>query len=309
MKRWGMAISVMVLASAACQPDPGKPPKTLAYADLLDAGRPNPEHWPTYVPLSLSDKKTFSLVLPVFYEELVAGDRFSKEVEEGLLSVGLHLTEVRRQGETFVMLHEAGDTWRGRGGYLFRKGGGADEVLVQAPHSFHDHMTGELAWKAFEQSRARGFFFNTIHRYRSRRGERSRDAVHPADMARAQDSAFHLLSIHYLEAIPSGWVLQLHGYKSRKLDRKGIKAVISGGVEGDATSRSLVTQQTLADTFGHKKMALWPRDTDSFGALSNVLGGWCVQHAYGRFVHIELHYDLRERLLEDPAPLVEVIAQ
>jgi hypothetical protein len=298
---------LMVICMSGCTPDPGTPPGTLSYAQLLDRGRPDPEKWPTYVPMSLSEKQALTRALPRFYEELRGESEFSDEVRASLLKAGLRLNETRHEGDALVILHEAGATWRGRGGYVFRRGeSGINEVIVQAPHSFHDHMTGELGLKVFETSRARGFFFNTIHRYRARRGERTSDSLHPADMARATDSTFHLLSTTYLEQDDAAWVLQVHGYRSRKLDRKGIKAVVSGAVEGEATTRSVATQQTLAETFGSRAIALWPRDTDSFGALVNVLGGWCVLKAPGRFVHIELHHDLREKLLEDPAPLVQV---
>lgn len=298
---------LMAILMSGCTPDPGAPPGTLSYAQLLDKGRPDPEKWPTYVPMSLSEKQALTQVLPRFYEELRGDAEFSDEVRTRLLKAGLKLDETRHEGEALVMLHEAGSTWRGRGGYVFRRGeSGINEVLVQAPHSFHDHMTGELALKVFEQSRARGFFFNTIHRYRARRGERTSDSVHPADMARATDSTFHLLSTAYLEQDTAAWVLQVHGYKSRKLDRKRIKAVVSGAVEGETTERSVAAQKMLSETFGSRAIALWPRDTDSFGALVNVLGGWCVLNAPGRFVHIELHYDLRKKLLDEPEPLVQV---
>ena len=233
-------VSLCGCGGSGCHQDAGSPPGEVRYEALLQETRPDPEKWPEYKALSMSERGSIERALPLFYATLRGGGEFSEEVRQGLSAAGLRLTELERGGEKFVLLHEHGPTWRGGGGYLFRRGGvklGArggepiKEVLIQAPHSFHDHVTGEIGLKVFEQSVARGFFYNTIHRYRARRGERTRDAVHPADMARSEGSVFQLMSEHYLKDIESSRVLQLHGFKSRKLARQGIDVVVSGGEE------------------------------------------------------------------------------
>lgn len=313
-----MIVGLCGCGSAGCHQDAGHPPERVRYEALLEETRPDPEKWPEYRALSMAERGELERVLPLFYATLEEGGAFSEEVRAGLARAGLRLSLLERGGEKLVLLHEHGPNWRGGGGYLFRRGGvklgarGGEpiaEVIVQAPHSFHDHLTGEIGLDVFEESVARGFFYNTIHRYRSRRGEKTRDEVHPADMARSDGSVFQVMSEHYLTDIEGGAVLQLHGFKSRKLARQGIDAVVSGGEESGATALSERVAQALGKRVGARRVALYPRDTDSFGALTNVLGGWCVQHAPGRFVHVEMDLALRERIAREPEVLVGVIEE
>lgn len=309
-------VSLCGCGSSGCHQDAGHPPEQVRYDELLSATRPDPEKWPEYRELSMSERGELEQVLPAFYATLTRGVDFSPEVRDGFTAAGLRLTEFERGGEKLVLLHEHGPSWRGGGGYLFRKGGvklgerggeAIEEVVVQAPHSFHDHLTGEIGLKVFEKSVARGFFYNTIHRYRARRGERSRDEVHPADMARSEGSVFQVMSEHYLKDTEGSKVFQLHGFKSRKLARQGIDVVVSGGEEEGATALAERVVEVFREKIGAERVALYPRDTDSFGALTNVLGGWCAQHAPGRFVHVEMDLALRERIEQQPGVLVEVL--
>jgi len=82
------------------------------------------------------------------------------------------VAEARAAGLTLEVTHDvAGDLWivrepdgqrAGAGAFVLRPGG--SPLVIEAPHTFYDEGTGEIALALFARLRAGGLFFNTVHR-------------------------------------------------------------------------------------------------------------------------------------------------
>jgi hypothetical protein len=189
---------------------------------------------------------------------------------------------------------------------VFRTGE-ADDVLLQSPHGYHDEHTAEIGWAAFRRSSARGFFFNTAHRYRAIPGERQHnEEFHRADLVHTTDSYFYVATDAFLRQYDGGVVLQLHGFADSRLSRHGIDIVVSDGTDepGPITRRY---STRLKDVFGEERVALYPDESDKLGATANTIGRLTRLTQRGHFVHLEMSPELRSALLEDIDPLVRIL--
>jgi hypothetical protein len=148
------------------------------------------------------------------------------------------------------------------------------------------------------QEPLRGFFFNTIHRHFLLPGATCTGEVYPADVTWVTNSYFQLFTTEYLERYAGATIVQLHNFANETLEQDGIGVVLSSGTE--APSDQLLTlyaslQAELVET----KVALYPFDTDEFGATLNAQGRWMRENLRGSFLHLELSSDFLVQLVAD----------
>ncbi len=179
---------------------------------------------------------------------------------------------------------------RGGGLYVLRCGP-ALPLVVQAPHSFYDTGTGDLARKVFLEGRARAAFWNTVHRYKSEPGERREDRVHPADVAHEPGNLFQAATIGAAAGLRTLRVAQLHGFSERQ--SIPFDVVLSSG---EASRKALPVKTRLAPL---GVIALHGVDTEELGATTNVQGRALNQSLPGQFLHLELSAQARKVLRED----------
>lgn len=90
-----------------------------------------------------------------------------ESVEKQAQALGMMVEKV--EGSTsYWWLHERVEQRRGWGGYLIRRGTLSRELILQAPHTFHDEGTGPMALQWLGALPFRAVFFNTVHRYSAR---------------------------------------------------------------------------------------------------------------------------------------------
>ncbi len=200
---------------------------------------------------------------------------------EGLASAGLG---VRELSETVWLVAET-DEHYGAGFLALRCGAGASvtSVTLQAPHGRYDLGTGELLVALFATSTARAAQWNTVHRYRAVPGERPADPVHPADVAHQPGSLFHAATLGLAAADPQLRVVQLHGFAKGRVEAE---LVLSSG---DASRPPEAAGLAAAGVGG---VALFGRDVQTLGGTTNAQ----ARALPGRFLHVEMSADLRERL-------------
>lgn len=199
---------------------------------------------------------------------------------------------------TLVVLREAGPARAGGGLFVFRPNGAP--LCVQAPHSFFDQGTGELAMAAFTGLQASCLFVNTVHRHAP-----SDQGQHQADVAHAERTMFHAATLGLLDAakIP---IAQLHGFGPRPDVPGDVAAIVS---DGAAARDKSAPAARLRDALRGKLTGparVYGEDAHVLGATTNIQGK--AARARGApFVHVELSAPARVRLKSDPAPLVEAL--
>ncbi len=283
------------------------PPVHLERGPLLDQVRPSKDVRVYYSPPTLRQRLVLQRVLPMFYRELADGKTHFGDYTKLFAKAGLRMHRLVRGREVWIVLSEGGKDWRGTGAYVFRTGPVDHELIVQAPHTYHDYHTGTIAERIFRQESVRGFFFNTCHRYRPYPEGTDNDRVHPADMAHVTDSYFHLFSVEYLTQISDTALVQIHGFERRALRKNDIGVVLSNGTDTPSAWAQRMSDRLHAN-LGGVAVAVYPSDTHYYGATSNAQASWVEAYHRGAFLHVELSRRLRERLIDDDE-LLQTLAQ
>jgi hypothetical protein len=221
------------------------------------------------------------------------GDAVATSSRE-LAGAGYEIVEIAELPGT-VLLRESPARRRGGGAFLLRpsvfdpRAGQGVDVLVQAPHTFFDVGTLDLACALAGRAHARGLFIDTAHRYLA--APRALDGSFPADVAHEDNSLFQAATAGMVEAHDALRVVQLHGFAPRDNDAAVILS--DGGVA--ASPLVLRVRARLGAVIGAPVLA-YPDDTTALGATRNVQG--ILTRAAGReFLHVELGAELRRELL------------
>jgi hypothetical protein len=190
-------------------------------------------------------------------------------------------------GELWI-LREPDGSRQGAGFYALRAAG--LPVCIQAPHTFFDEGTGELALAAFAGVPAACLCVNTVHR-------------RVVDVAHAERSQFRAATEGLLSA--RSWTLvQLHGFAAGSVP-PGTAAIVSEGVRKPSGLGARL-RRALKGASG--EVLLFPTDIDKLGATTNVEGA-SARAANARFLHIEMSPDLRRHLVSDPSLLVAALRE
>lgn len=200
---------------------------------------------------------------------------------------GLELVSAKRATESFWVLQEKDEGRFGRGIVAFRR---SDSVplMLQAPHSFFDHDTDEVALRLFLQSRCRVCFWNSVHR-------------RIADLADEEDSILNALTVAFAETWPHGRTVQLHGFyndpKQPRFDQS-VNLIISQGTD-TPTSRFLHFAQSFRQECMPFQAAVYPQDVRALGGTLNRQRHVLMDEGSEDFVHLEMSPEFRQAILED----------
>jgi hypothetical protein len=187
------------------------------------------------------------------------------------------------------------------GGYFAWRCGGASDVLVQAPHSFFDLDTADLARTMFVDRQVRGVMWNTVHRYRATPDEQPEDALHPADVAHQPASLYQTWTLAATKAWPSLRVVQLHGFAG---GASVGDVILSSGIEGVtplAAAARLTGRLGPLEDGAFAAVQVFGVDTDLLGATTNAQARALAGGAGESFLHVELSRDVRAWLRADAA--------
>jgi hypothetical protein len=193
---------------------------------------------------------------------------------------------------------------RGAGAFVVRAGPAANWV-VQAPHTFFDVGTLEIALACFDALNARALFVNTVRRSTSsdssdehlehdERADLARSGEGDADLAHLPSSFFSTAHATFLQSATSYSTLQIHGFRDELLPQVSV-VVSAAGTKASADAIAAGLRSTL----GNDAVLLYPSQVKKLGGTRNVQAR--LSKAAGSvFVHLELSRSLRDRLKADP---------
>jgi hypothetical protein len=214
-------------------------------------------------------------------------------------AAGFELQAARDDAGELWIVREPDGQRAGAGFFALRPGGSA--LCVQAPHTFFDEGTGDIALALFARLHAGGLFFNTVHRYAPPDPE-----GHPADVAHAEQTHFAAANQGLLDAAP--WaIVQVHGFGEKQPSLKDVQAVVADGVSTRAAGAPAVRlRAALATRLG--SVRLYGVDTDALGATTNVEGK-AARRVGAVFLHVEMSAATRRALVRDATPLGDALAE
>jgi hypothetical protein len=278
---------------------------------LLALGSHVPNLDSIYASARSYDKATFRYEPPTDRAEgvqalvhaLVVASRAGKALDKQrplARKLGFELVAAKDAGGDVWVLREGGERRRGDGMYVFRPGGAA--LCVQAPHTFFDERTGEIALALFAQTRATALFVNTVHRYApSAAGEGA------ADVAHAERSVFQEATLGLLAASPLP-IVQVHGFGEREHFPPDVSAVVSDGLKTRPAGAPVIRFRAALAKQMRGHVLLFGVDASELGATTNVQGR-AVHRAGATFLHVELSREIRSSAAAPAAVIASALRQ
>jgi hypothetical protein len=198
----------------------------------------------------------------------------------------------------FWVLAEADDTRRGAGLAALRPGKGRPFV-IEAPHTFFDRGTLDIALAVFERLEARALLVSTMNRVSAgtpdERAEEVRKGTSPSDLAHVEKSFYSTAHAELVRADPELVAIQIHGFKDDHVP--GTAAVVSAAkTRGDAKAVAAALRLALPNM----TIKVYPDEVDTLGGTQNRQAE-LSRAARAPFVHVELNATLRTALNADPA--------
>jgi len=210
--------------------------------------------------------------------------------------LGFVTESIRIQGDSCHLLSENPDTRLGRGMFLLCPTRPQASMLL-VPHGFHDRFTAEIGVCLAEEGRFRAVAWNTAPRQTAEDVE-SELATHDVELV-SEDYFTALARAASVLGLP-GPIVQLHGFapylRSTEAGRSA-RAILSSGTNEPHPS-TLNAASCLERELGNR-LLVYPTEVSELGGTLNPVAA--VLRDWGRrdFLHLELSFALRKRLLED----------
>jgi len=205
--------------------------------------------------------------------------------------------------------------------------------VIECPHARSDAFTGKLGMMFFEKGAVSAFFSSTMRRdamepagtmsggtdsaepVPSQETSPARDTedtmedgpdhtVYPdSDPAHAGDSFFQAAHRSWMRCHPAALVIQFHGFQGDpELPDRQFDLILSNGRTTDPpASFFLESERRLKRCLPGRKIGLYGRDTNLFGALTNVQANYIQKYTAGMFWHLEMERRFRESLMAEDA--------
>ena len=217
-------------------------------------------------------------------------------------------------GKTAYLISPGNEARQGAGYYLLRPEGLATpgsesgsmpgsmpgpmpELMLQAPHQFHDRHTGHIATQIFTDHPVRALVLNSAHRKRV--ANRASLSTNP-DLAHNPNTLLMSFTRGFIAAYPDGKVVQIHGFSaSKRKTAAGRRAqiIVSGGANWP-TALSTDVANCLSER--QAEVYLYPRDINELGGTTNSIANWLSSIGKSQFIHLENSSKMRENILNNP---------
>ncbi|MBN1356757.1 hypothetical protein JXA40_10895 [bacterium] len=203
---------------------------------------------------------------------------------------------VRGAGREYTVIMEKGKLRFGGGFYAVAETPPpVRPALVQTPHARSDAFTGRIGIRVVLKTRSAAFFSSTMPRDRLISGDR--DITEISDPAHNARSFFQCATETFARHNPDLLVIQLHGF--RKNDERNFDAILSSG---QSISRHSELQSRIAEcireNFRDRTIAVFGRDTNELGALTNIQGRYINTKTSGLFLHLEMDWEFRKSIVK-----------
>lgn len=213
----------------------------------------------------------------------------SPNLQKAWQAQGFTMRALTLSGTHFVVVEENANQRTGRGFYLFRQSGGLP-VALQAPHSFKDFYTRQIARLLMLEGNYVAAGWNTVPRYGK---NKSKDF---ADMAHIENTIFQAFGRAFVKQYPTGRIVQLHGFAQEK--RKTNASKTADMVLSETTinpSRLLLnTSKCLKENLTEFVVRLYPYEILELGGTTNSNAKDLRKRGFNSFFHVELSKRLRQ---------------
>lgn len=173
---------------------------------------------------------------------------------------------------------------------ILRRGMLPAELVVAAPHPFHDAGTGQIATSIFDGAPVRGLYLATQDRY----------ASPDADPAHSTEHALQAATATLADALPGAWFVQIHGFGPTT---SLAAAVVSDGAAALPGALMAGAVAAVSQALGVADVRTG-REVPALAGRTNVQGAMLRDRA--RFLHVELGQQLREQLRRRPAQCLQL---
>ena len=203
-------------------------------------------------------------------------------------SIGMVYARTGWQDEPAWLICESPAQIRGWGFYLVRPTR-LPGLVLQAPHSFADLYTRNIALRFLADGTFGAAAWNTIHRDES---DVAHDEHHPFTAFTAAIASVH----------PRSRFVQVHGFQRSKR-RTSVAAaadlIVSNGNRHPAPWVRK-TAVMLSTELPYGAVHLFPTQVGELGATTNVQAAMLRKRGYDSFIHLEMSKPFRMRLVADP---------
>jgi hypothetical protein len=166
------------------------------------------------------------------------------------------------------------------------------------PHGMKDYKTGRIGLRLFQEGGFSAGAWNTAPRYRKGGGART-----DWDLAHLEDTFFTAFTRAFARARPAGRLIQVHGFAAEKRDTEaGASADLIVSPGGHALPPGFLALARCLEGSLALAVRVYPLEVRELGGTTNVSGRILRSLGHDGFVHLELAYPVRKRLLRD-APL------
>jgi len=180
-------------------------------------------------------------------------------------------------------------------------------AILECPHARSDVYTGRLGQELFERGDISAFYSSTMRRNvlsdklnTNQEDTENSDPHGNADPAHNRFSYFQSAHLSWMRSHPDSLVIQFHGFKHTpdELNRQ-FDLILSCGLNKEQQSGYfLESERQLRLCLPNYKLGVFGRDTNLFGALTNVQGQYINNYTSGTFWHLEMERNLRNKLMK-----------
>lgn len=214
-------------------------------------------------------------------------------LQEKWNTLGFEMLRLNEAGKAILVLREGKNQKKGRGFYAFQMGERSN--ILEAPHSFTDLNTREIAIQLFLEHTFAAGAWNTVTR-------------EDADMAHLSESYFIVFSRAFARERPNQYLIQLHGFSEENHDDGTFEPagmIVSGGTK--TLSLHIFQIGTCLKQRVNQDAKIFPTEIEKLGGTTNAIGRMLRSEKHSGFVHLEMDEGIRRNLSRSPELRQELV--
>lgn len=205
-------------------------------------------------------------------------------------SLGYAVQTVQDQGRSYLVIRETHH--QGQGMFVFALDSRSRTALM-VPHGMKDLHTANLGIQCMQRGDFIALALNTMPRYT----DSGRD-LEEQDLAHVQATLFTVFTKAFAQAFPSGRLVQVHGFaQGKRRTQAGKRAEVILSTGSPVLTQDIFDLARCLDQDISGPVTLYPLQVQELGGTTNVSGNILQSMGHTGFVHCELAYPLRKRLL------------
>ncbi len=300
-------ISAAIVLGMLFSPGGSAGSKNSAFTAISRLYRIARKHTPEqiYIAPTPGELTAFERLVTQCLEHFATPGRYPLEIlDHAAHKIGMQLVRIPGSGNReFLVLMEPDGIRAGKGFYvLTQRMTSARPVIIQTPHARSDMFTGKIGLKLFTTGSAAAFFSSTLRRNARSvfTGPEQVKKFHIADPAHNPNCFFHAATKAATRFQPDTLTIQLHGFESGAPGTgRHYTMILSSGIDSDIRDDCFAElDNTIRKCLPEVRIGKYGVETGELGARANVQGRFINRFTPGCFLHVEMSYDYRNRLMQ-----------